>query len=104
MRFRLDKDRGFDKAISVWLCRAIDKTYGGLGVINHLSALELGGVAARGGSLEVDAASFSALDLGGIAARLTDGATLKICNSSAHLSAVDMGGIAARKPGQVIFA
>jgi hypothetical protein len=74
-----------------------------LGVINHLSARELGGIAARGGSLEVNGAPFSAIDLGGIAARLTDGITLKIGNS-AHLSAVEMGGIAARRPGQVIFA
>jgi hypothetical protein len=65
--------------------------------------MDLGGIAARGGSLEIDGAAFSALDLGGIAARLAHGATLKICNSP-HLSALDMGGIAARKPGQVIFA
>jgi hypothetical protein len=72
-------------------------------MIGHLSALDLGVVAARGGSLEVDGSRFSALDLGGIAARLTPGTFLKICNS-AHLSALDMGGIAGGKPGQVIFA
>jgi hypothetical protein len=72
-------------------------------MIKHLSALDLGAVAARGGSLEVNGPTFSALDLGGIAARLANGATLKI-NNSACFSALDMGGIAARKPGQVIFA
>ena len=72
-------------------------------MISGLSALDLGGIAARGGSLEVDGTKFSALDLGGIAARLLPGATLKIHNSDRALSALDMGGIAARKPGQVIF-
>jgi hypothetical protein len=72
-------------------------------LIKHLSALDLGGIAARGGSLEVDGAQFSPLDLGGIAGRLASGATLKIHNSS-RFSALDMGGIAARMPGQVIFA
>jgi hypothetical protein len=72
-------------------------------MIRHLSAQDLGEIAASGGSHEIDGAPHSALDLGGIAARLTHGATLKVCNS-AHLSAMDMGGIAAHKPGQVIFA
>lgn len=72
-------------------------------MIKHLNALDLGGIAARGGSLEVNGPSFTAFDLGGIAARLSDGATLKIHNS-ACFTALDMGGIAARKPGQVIFA
>ena len=71
-------------------------------MIRHLSALELGGIASRGGSLEIDGAQFTALDLGGIAGRLSNGATLKIHNSH-HLSAHDMGGIAGRKRGQVIF-
>ncbi|SDK14290.1 MULTISPECIES: hypothetical protein [Bradyrhizobium] len=71
-------------------------------MIQHLSALDLGGIAARGGSLEVNGQQFSALDLGGIAARLSDGATLKVHNS-ACFSALDIGGIAARNPGQVIF-
>jgi hypothetical protein len=72
-------------------------------MIQHLSTVELGGIAARGGSLEINAAAFSALDLGGIAARLAHGATLKIHNSAAF-SALEMGGISARMPGQVIFA
>jgi hypothetical protein len=71
-------------------------------MIQHLSALDLGGIAARGGSLEVNGQQFSAMDLGGIAARLSNGATLKVHNS-ACFSALDMGGIAARKPGQVVF-
>ena len=71
-------------------------------MITHLTAFDLGGIAARGGSLEVNAGQFTALDLGGIAARLSDGATLKLHNSSCF-NALDLGGIAARKPGQVIF-
>lgn len=71
-------------------------------MINHLTALDLGGIAARGGSLEVDGASYTALDLGGIAARLLDGATLKIHNCN-RLTALELGGVAARRPGQVIF-
>lgn len=72
-------------------------------MIEHLTALDLGGIAARGGSLEINGAQFSAIDLGGIAARLANGATLKIFNSNTK-SALDLGGIAARMPGQVIFA
>ena len=71
-------------------------------MIERLNALDLGGIAARGGSLEVNGAQFSALDLGGIAARLAGTAHLKIHNS-ARFTALEMGGIAARKPGQVIF-
>lgn len=71
-------------------------------MIEHLSAMELGGVAARGGSLEVNGQRFSAVDLGGIVARLQPGAFIKIHNSKCF-SAMDMGGIAARKPGQVVF-
>jgi hypothetical protein len=71
-------------------------------MIEHLSALELGGIAARGGCLEVNGAQFSALDLGGIAARLAHGATLKIFNSNSK-SSLEIGAIAARKPGQVTF-
>lgn len=72
-------------------------------MIEHLSALDLGTVASRGGSLEVNGARFSALDLGTIASRLAGGATLKVHNS-ARFSALDLGSIASRKPGQVIFA
>jgi hypothetical protein len=71
-------------------------------LIQHLSADEFGGIAARGGSLEVNGVQFSAADLGGIAARLSHGATLKIHNS-ARWNADEMGGIAARKSGQVFF-
>jgi hypothetical protein len=71
-------------------------------LIQHLSAVDLGGIAARGGSLEVSGGQFSPADLGSIAARLSDGATLKIHNS-ARFSALEMGSIAARMPGQVIF-
>jgi hypothetical protein len=71
-------------------------------MIRHLTAIELGGIAARGGSLEVNASQFTAVDLGGIAARLSDGATLKLHNS-ACFNALDLEGIAARKPGQIIF-
>lgn len=72
-------------------------------MIRHLSALDLGSVAGRGGSLEVNGAQFNALDLGSIAARLQPGATLKIFNCQ-RFSALDLGSIAARKPGQVIFS
>ena len=71
-------------------------------MITHLTEFELGGIAARGGSLEVNAGQFTAHELAGIAARLSDGATLKLHNSSCF-TAFDLGGIAARKPGQVIF-
>ncbi|WP_282052850.1 hypothetical protein [Phaeobacter inhibens] len=71
-------------------------------MINHISVLELGAIAARGGSLEIDASQYSALELGGIAAQLSDGATLKINNCS-KFSALELGGIVARKPGQVIL-
>lgn len=72
-------------------------------MIEHLSALELGSVAARGASLEVNGQRYSALDLGSVAARLHAGAHLKIMHSE-RFSALEIGSIAARKPGQVIFA
>lgn len=72
-------------------------------MIERKTALELGGIAARGGSLEVNGAGYSALELGGVAARLSDGATLKVMNSD-RFTALELGGIAARKPGQVTFA
>ena len=72
-------------------------------MIEHLSALELGGIASKGASLEVNGAQFSAEELGGIAARLTDNATIKIFCSSTK-TALELGAIAASKPGQVIFA
>lgn len=72
-------------------------------MIKHLSALELGGLAARGASLEVDGSQFATPDLQSIAARLIAGATLKVHNSKSK-SATDLGSIAARKPGQVILA
>lgn len=72
-------------------------------MIEHLNALELGGIAARGGSLVINGARFNALELGQIASRLSNGATLQIMNS-ARFSALELGGIAARKPGQVIFS
>lgn len=71
-------------------------------MLAHLSAAELGGVAARGASLEVDGRRFNAGELGGIAARLIPGAYLRVCHSE-KFSAADLGGIAARRPGQVIF-
>jgi hypothetical protein len=46
-------------------------------MIEHLSALELGGIASRGASLEVNGAQFSAEELGGIAKMLTDNALSK---------------------------
>lgn len=72
-------------------------------MIQGKTALELGGIAARGASLEVNGAAYTALELGGVAARLTNGSTLKVMNSNGF-SALELGGIAARKPGQVIFA
>jgi len=71
-------------------------------MLTHLNALDLGAVAARGASLEVDGARFSAVDLGAVAARLTDGAFLRIGNAQ-RFSALELGSIAARKPGQVVF-
>ncbi|WP_146038650.1 hypothetical protein [Paracoccus sp. SY] len=72
-------------------------------MINHLSALELQGIAMRGGSLEVDGARYSALELQGVAMRLTTGATLRVHNC-AGFSALELQGIAMRKPGQVTFS
>lgn len=71
-------------------------------MISHLNSLELGAIAARGGSLEVDGSCYNSLELGSIAARLAGGATLRIHNSSS-LNSLEMGAVAARKPGQVIF-
>ncbi len=72
-------------------------------MINHLTALDLQGIASRGGSLEVDGAVYTAMDLQGIAIRLTPGAHLKIHNSKTK-TALDLQGIASSKPGQVVFA
>ncbi|RYH02748.1 hypothetical protein EU805_09080 [Salipiger sp. IMCC34102] len=64
-------------------------------MIKHLDALALGGIALKGGSLEVDGSQFDALALGGIAQKLQPGAHLKIHNS-ARLNALAMGGIASK--------
>ncbi|MCJ2033169.1 hypothetical protein [Methylobacterium sp. J-068] len=71
-------------------------------MMTNKTALDLGNIAARGGSLEVDGSRYTPLDLGNIAARLSAGATLKIHNSD-RLTALDAGNIAARNPGKVIF-
>lgn len=67
------------------------------------TALELSGVAASGGSIELDARSYTALELSGIASHLKQGAYLKLHHSSTK-TPLEMQGIAAKKPGQVIFA
>ena len=71
-------------------------------MLKHLNVLELGGIAGRGGSLEVNGAQFNASELGGIAARLKHGATLKVYNCQ-KFNSLELGGIAARAPGQVTF-
>lgn len=72
-------------------------------MINHLSALELMNVAAKGGSVEVDGGRYSALDLMSIASKLAGGAYLKVHNSGSKTS-LEMMSIAAKRPGSVIFA
>ena len=72
-------------------------------MIRHLSTMDLGSVAARGGSLEVNGAHFTAMDLRSIAGRLQPGATLKVFNCQ-KFNTMDLGSIAARAPGQVIFS
>lgn len=72
-------------------------------MIQHLTALECGSVAARGASLEVNGLKYTALELGSIAARLSNGAYLKVLHSE-KFTALEIGSVAARKPGQVIFA
>ncbi|WMT75896.1 hypothetical protein [Bradyrhizobium sp. Ash2021] len=72
-------------------------------MINSKTALELQGVAALGGSLEVDGSRYTALELQGIAATLKPNAYLKVHNSASKTT-MEMQGIAAMKPGQVVFA
>jgi len=72
-------------------------------MIANRTALELQGIAALGGSLEVDGSRYTAFELQGIAVLLKPNAYLKVCNSGSKTT-MEIQGIAAMKPGQVIFS
>lgn len=72
-------------------------------MINSKTAIELQGIAALGGSLEVDGSRYTALELQGIAALLWPNAYLKVHNSASK-TAMEMQDVASIKPGQVVFA
>ncbi len=67
-----------------------------------MSSFDVQGVIRAGGSVTVDAGTYSTFDLQGFAGMLHPGSRLKITNSQ-RLSAFDQQGIAGRKPGQVDF-
>ena len=71
-------------------------------LLEHLTAEELGRIALRGGSLEINGAQFTSEELGVIALRLSAGATMRIHNCQ-RFTADELGTIALRGSGKVIF-
>lgn len=71
-------------------------------MLKHLTAEELGRIALRGGSVEIDGSQFTVEELGTIALRLSDGATMRVHNCQ-QFTADELGAIALRSPGNVTF-
>jgi hypothetical protein len=73
-------------------------------MLRNKNTLELSGIVANGGGLDLDVSNRNALELSGIAAAAArSGATL-IFRGVGSLSALELSGIAASGKGRVIFA